>query len=176
VAISYRELTCLLVRVLLPLLLTRNCRERLSLTLRPTVSRPVRLEIKHPSGVTTRSLLLSDSCGFVDLGRPLWREDGSVVYNYSWPSPAQSFSVPSPVGLVAIFYCLIFETERILSLTYIAAERIWTYSKHISRDRYPASLLACRSDLQKTQIPLFLHFRECLQSCCLATRWSNPLQ
>jgi hypothetical protein len=33
----------------------------------------------------------------------LWREDGSVVYNSCWPSPAQSFSGPSPLGLVAIF-------------------------------------------------------------------------
>jgi hypothetical protein len=59
----------------------------------------------------TRSLLLSDSCGFVDLGRPLWWEDGSFVYNCCWPSPAQSFSGPSPVELVAIFYSLRFETS-----------------------------------------------------------------
>jgi hypothetical protein len=26
-------------------------------------------------------LLMSDNCGFVDMGRPLWRENGSVVYN-----------------------------------------------------------------------------------------------
>jgi hypothetical protein len=39
----------------------------------------------------TRFLLLSDSCGFVDVGRPLWREDGSVVYSCCWPSPAKSF-------------------------------------------------------------------------------------
>jgi hypothetical protein len=31
--------------------------------------------------------------------------------------------------------------EQSLSLTYIDAERTWTWSKHISRDRYPASLL-----------------------------------
>jgi hypothetical protein len=48
---------------------------------------------------------------FADLGRPLWREDGSVVYNCCWPSPAQSFSGPSPLGLVTIFYCLRFETS-----------------------------------------------------------------
>jgi hypothetical protein len=47
--------------------------------------------------------LLSDSCGFVDVGRSLWREDGSVVYNCCWSSPAQSFSSPSPVALVTIF-------------------------------------------------------------------------
>jgi hypothetical protein len=41
--------------------------------------------------LTTRSWLLSDSCGFVGLGRPLWREDGSGVCNCYWPSPAQSF-------------------------------------------------------------------------------------
>jgi hypothetical protein len=47
-------------------------------------------------------------------------------------------------------------SERILSFTYIAAEWTRTYSKHISRDDYPASLLAPRSDLQKTHLPLSL--------------------
>jgi hypothetical protein len=46
------------------------------------------------------------------MGRSLWQEDGSVVYNCYWPLPAQSFSGPSPVGLMAIFYCLRFETPR----------------------------------------------------------------
>jgi hypothetical protein len=69
------------------------------------------LEQSTHLGLTTRSWLLSDSCGFVGLGRPLWREDGSAVCNCYWPSPAQSFSGPSPVGLVAIFYCLWFETS-----------------------------------------------------------------
>jgi hypothetical protein len=41
-------------------------------------------------GLTTRFLLLSDSCGFVDVGRPLWRENRSVFYYvqctiYCWP-------------------------------------------------------------------------------------------
>jgi hypothetical protein len=44
------------------------------------------------------------------VGRPLWREDGSVVYNYRWCSPAQSFWGLSPVGLATIFYCLRFES------------------------------------------------------------------
>jgi hypothetical protein len=42
----------------------------------------------------TRSWLLSDSCEFVDAGRSLWWEDGSVVCNCCWPLPAQSFSRP----------------------------------------------------------------------------------
>jgi hypothetical protein len=69
------------------------------------------LEQSTHLGLTTRSWLLSDSCELVDLGRPLWREHGSAVCNCYWPSPAQSFSGPSPVGLVAIFYCLRFETS-----------------------------------------------------------------
>jgi hypothetical protein len=30
----------------------------------------------------TRFLLQSDTCGFVDMRRPLWREDGFVFYNW----------------------------------------------------------------------------------------------
>jgi hypothetical protein len=68
------------------------------------------LEQSTHFGDYERSWFLSDSCGFVGLRRPLWREDGSAVCNCNWPSPAQSFSGPSSVGLVAIFYCLRFET------------------------------------------------------------------
>jgi hypothetical protein len=39
---------------------------------------------------------------------PLWREDVSIVYNFWWSSPVQSFS--SPAGLMTIFYCVRFET------------------------------------------------------------------
>jgi hypothetical protein len=58
------------------------------------------LEQSTHLGLMTRSLLLSDICGFVDLGHPLWRVAGSVVYICYWPSPAQSFLGPSPIGLV----------------------------------------------------------------------------
>jgi hypothetical protein len=43
------------------------------------------------------------------VGSFLRQEDGSVVYNGCWSSPAQSFSGPSPVGVATIFYCLRFE-------------------------------------------------------------------
>jgi hypothetical protein len=60
----------------------------------PTASRPVCLGVKR----STRFLLLSDSCEFVDVGRLLWREDGSVVYN-CWSWSAQPFSGSSPAWL-----------------------------------------------------------------------------
>jgi hypothetical protein len=41
----------------------------------------------------------------------LWKEDGSVIYNCCWSSPAQSFSGPSPAGLMIIFYSLRLETS-----------------------------------------------------------------
>jgi hypothetical protein len=41
---------------------------------------------------------------------PLWREDGSDIYNCCWHSPAQSFSGLSPAGLIITFYSLMFET------------------------------------------------------------------
>jgi hypothetical protein len=56
-----------------------------------------------------RFLLLSDSCGFVDVG-PLSWEKGSVDYNFWWSSASQSFSGPSPPKLMTIFYCLKLET------------------------------------------------------------------
>jgi hypothetical protein len=34
-----------------------------------------------PLGLMTRFLLLSGTSRFVDMGRPVWREDGSVFYN-----------------------------------------------------------------------------------------------
>jgi hypothetical protein len=69
------------------------------------------LEQSAHLGLTIRFLLLSESCWSVNVGRSLWREDGSVVYNCCWPSPARSFSGPSPVELVTIFYFLRFETS-----------------------------------------------------------------
>jgi hypothetical protein len=56
-----------------------NSKVNIKVMLRRTVIRPVCLGFKNHLGSKTRFLLLSDSCGFVDVGRPIWREDGSVV-------------------------------------------------------------------------------------------------
>jgi hypothetical protein len=70
-----------------------------SLMLQPTVSRPVCL----------RYLLFFDNYGPVFVGRPLWRENGSVFCICSWSSPAQYFSGRSVLRLATIFYCLRYE-------------------------------------------------------------------
>jgi hypothetical protein len=79
----------------------------LSLILRPTVSRPVCLGIKRPSGAYDQIFIIVRQLRVCWCGA-LWREDGSVFYNCSWPSPVKLFSGPSPVGLMTIFYCLRF--------------------------------------------------------------------
>jgi hypothetical protein len=61
----------------------------------------------------TNECVLSRLILRLTVSRPvcLGREDGSVFYNCRWSSPAQSFSGPSPFGLVTIFYCLRFQTS-----------------------------------------------------------------
>jgi hypothetical protein len=59
-----------------------------------------------------------NSCGHSPYKHPLWREDGCVIYNCYWSSPANSFSGPSPVGLATKFYCLIFETSLFVASYY----------------------------------------------------------
>jgi hypothetical protein len=93
----------------LQLTVSHVTRLSLSLMLRPTVSWPVCLGIKHPPG--TYDKIFNTVRGFVDVGCSLWREDRSVVYNCCWPSPERSFSSRSPVGLATIFYCLRFGTS-----------------------------------------------------------------
>jgi hypothetical protein len=74
------------------------------------VSQPVCLGVKPHLRYNNRYLFLSDSNVFADVGRPLWREKGSVVYNFCCSSPAQLFSDPGPARLMTIFYCLRIET------------------------------------------------------------------
>jgi hypothetical protein len=81
----------------------------LELFLRPTDSRPVRLGIGHPFGTLDQILSCSFSfrltiTWFFFLRRPLWRENGSVVY-----------SGITPLVPITILYCLIWDCVSFLS-------------------------------------------------------------
>jgi hypothetical protein len=82
---------------------------KVKVTLQPTVSRPVCLGARPHLGLKIRFLLLSDSCRFVDVGRPLWREDWSVVHNFCWLRQRSHFRVRVPRDLRPYFTCLRFE-------------------------------------------------------------------
>jgi hypothetical protein len=64
--------------------------------------------VRPPSGTRDQffssfSLKLSlDSWEFLIMGRPLWREDESIIYSCCWASPAQSLSGPSSAELMTI--------------------------------------------------------------------------
>jgi hypothetical protein len=76
----------------------------------PTLSWPMCLRVKPTSGAQDQIFITVRHLRVISVGRPLTWEDGSVVYNCCWSSPAQSFSGSSPLGLATIFYCLRFET------------------------------------------------------------------
>jgi hypothetical protein len=85
---------------------------KLRLNSRSTVSRPVSLCVGLPSGAHNE-IFLSDSCGFLDVGRPFWREDGYVIYCCCWASPAQSSRVWVPRDSRPYFIVPVFETALI---------------------------------------------------------------
>jgi hypothetical protein len=90
-------------------------------------------------------------------------------------SPKHIWSLYRLTSCTILHYYFPFALNPAHGCRYIDAERTETCSQHISCDRYPASILARRSDLQKKQLPLLLRVGPCLQSCCLATNCSNPL-
>jgi hypothetical protein len=85
-----------------------------------------------------------------DMPREAFGEDGSVVYNCCWPSPEQSFSGPSPAGLMTIVYCLRFKISQ-----------TW-------RDKLPYLTISLRN-----RVAYLYHFRSLLRLAGLRLRHSN---
>jgi hypothetical protein len=67
-----------------------------SVTWRLTVSQSVSLGVEPHLGLMPRYLLLFDSCGLVFVGRPLWREDGSVESQPTFRNNISSCSNSKP--------------------------------------------------------------------------------
>jgi hypothetical protein len=107
---------------------SQKSKSKSKVMLRPTVSRPICLVVKYPSGTYYQIFITARQCGFVDVRRDLWRENGSAVHNRRCSSPAQSFLGPSPTRLVTTFCCLRFKTPpnwRTRSLYSYPPGRMW---------------------------------------------------
>jgi hypothetical protein len=84
-----------------------------AVNLRPTVSRPVCLYVRHSSGTRDQFFFLLEIsfrqfrvCYFVALSLTRGRVC-NLPYNCFWALPEQSLLGRNPVELTAIFYCLI---------------------------------------------------------------------
>jgi hypothetical protein len=78
---TYSHLKILLLTACRHVRLETQLLIKVKVTLRLTASQSVSLGVEPHFGLMTRYLVLFDSCGLVFLvGRPLWREGGSVVY------------------------------------------------------------------------------------------------
>jgi hypothetical protein len=89
---------------------------------RPTVSRAICPDVKPHLGHKTRFLLLQERCRFADVVRPLWQEDGYIIWNCCLSLPTRSLSAVSTTGLMTIFCFHRFESQttwRVRSHIYV---------------------------------------------------------
>jgi hypothetical protein len=116
----------------------KEFRVRVSVTLRLTLySQSVRLGAQ-PLETHDQYFFQLNTCGYSPYVTSCLTRGWSVIYNYCWLSPAQSFSGPSPVGHMTIFYCLEVETSPTWRTRYLylyAPETGWP--SYILGTEYP---------------------------------------
>jgi hypothetical protein len=84
---------------------------KVEVNLRPTVSRPVYLGVRHPSGTRNQFFFLLE-ISFVEPSLTRGRVC-NLPYNCFWALPEQSLLGRSPTELTAIFYCLIWDSPNL---------------------------------------------------------------
>jgi hypothetical protein len=101
------------------IVLPRNDEVEVKVNLRPTVSRPVCLGVRRPSGTCDRFFFLFEIsfrqlcvCYFVAPSLARGRVC-KLLYNCFWALPEQSLLGPSPEELTTIFYCLIWDSPNL---------------------------------------------------------------
>jgi hypothetical protein len=108
-----------------PMCASENCQlygeVEVEVTLRPTVSSPVSLGVRRPSGTSDQFYFLLEMffrqlrvCNFVAPSLTRGRVC-NLLYNYVWALPEQSFLGRSPAELTVIFYCLIWDSPNMES-------------------------------------------------------------
>jgi hypothetical protein len=169
--------------------LTENSSE-VKVTLRLTVSQPVNLGVEPHVGLMTRYLLLFDSYGLVFVGRPLWRENGSVSRPYftvklPFSSPPTS-SISPNITRVALYILRadriedsVLLLQRVYRIIVEQRSRCWPHRIQVTwflASEFIGALLVAQQRAINSRTSIVGCVPTRLPSRCLTMLWPSTLQ